>query len=1131
MNFSHTFRKLVALVASTTMLVATLPGYAAPVPLADAPPLDINLVKPNIMFTLDNSGSMSDVSVPDALGAQVGQNCFKNHIANPLYFNPNVTYEPPKHHDGVNTTTLPNAVFNSARWDGFNVNAQWRNNTGGGWFNTTAALNLASDFRADYEYNSGFQATDARQSAYYMAYTAAVPAVPVPGTCYPNASYTRVDVTAQNATVQQNFANWFSYYRSRMQAIKSAAGIAFAFLDNSYRVGFHTILNQGGTFQNVRDFSGTNRQAWYQTFYAQTPTNNTPLRGAHIRVGEYFRTGVMAGQAGSVDPIQYSCQANYHLMSTDGYWNETPNPAFAAGNVDNIVPTLPEPVTGLTPGAAWPRLYRENPAAPIAPAINQPTLSDIATFYWATDLRPGLINNVPVNAKDPASWQHVVLFGISIAAQGTLPFDPSNAAVGAQTLTDITNGTRVWPHPTNNSPSAIDDLWHATVNSRGNYFNVNSPQQLASALTAALNDISSRSGSAATAGLANPNLGASSNNIVYVPGYKSGEWTGELVAKQLDAATGLPTADLWKHATILDTQAAGAGWDTGRKLLTRANGTVVPLRFNSLTTAQKNSLGASVTAQQAVVNYLRGDRTNEDPNSVASLKFRQRAALLGDIVDSEPRAVAAPVETYSDSFNPGYSVFRTSRASRTPMVYFGANDGFFHAVNGEASGANAGREMWAYMPSFVFRNDDTGIAALTYKTTDAPPKKFSHKFYVNGAAFSRDVDFLRTSSNAASPTPVPANPSQSDWHTVLISGLGKGGNGYFALDITVPPTGSELESALASSGRVLWEFTDPDMGFTYGKPTIVKTARYGWVALLPGGYNNVNGPNAGKGIVYVVDVKTGTLLHKFITTDGSATNPLGLAHLDAFISDLTDYTASEIYAGDLFGNVWRFDVAGTGPYAASGIKFAQLRDASNVAQPITTYPIPYTDPVTGDRFVAVGTGKLYDSSDLPNLQRQTFYNLRDGNVFTPKTTGLPVTRADLTAVNRNAQTPNVSTTVAGWYQDLEPNGERVVTEIKPVFGIAIWFTITPSTDPCSRGGFGTAYARAGASANNKFSGAPFLGGTPGTPQYSGGRAIKLEGGKVVIQITKGDGTVETISNIQFPGGFTGTVVNYREVIE
>ena len=464
------------------------------------------------------------------------------------------------------------------------------------------------------------------------------------------------------------------------------------------------------------------------------------------------------------------------------------------------------------------------------------------------------------------------------------------------------------------------------------------------------------------------------------------------------------------------------------------------------------------------------------------------------------------------------------------MVYFGANDGFIHAVNGTETGVDAGKELFAYMPSELLRTGPTGVAALTYKPTDNLPNRFAHRFYVDGQLVVRDVDFSRTTQIAATPTPTPTSGQSPDWHSVLIAGLGKGGMSYVALDVTNPVAATEAE--MVTNKRVLWEFTDPDMGFTYGKPVIAKTARYGWVALLPSGYNNPTGPNAGKGVLFVVDVKTGTLLHKFITPEGSAADPIGMAQINGFVPDVTDFTVTELYATDVEGNIWRFDLLPTTPYLSTGVKFAQLRSSLNQKQPITAYPVPYIEPLSGKRFVAVGTGKLFAAADLTDLSQQTIYNIQDGTVYEPKTTGLPIVRAGLTSIARTADQANLPSTNVGWYTDLRTDGERVVKPVLAQFGVVVAFSIAPSADPCNRGGVGTAYARGAVTGNNLITGTgnPWLSSLSGDPIITG-RVIKTSQGKPLVQIISGSGKISTIDNLQFPGGFKGSVVNYREVIE
>ena len=177
---------------------------------------------------------------------------------------------------------------------------------------------------------------------------------------------------------------------------------------------------------------------------------------------------------------------------------------------------------------------------------------------------------------------------------------------------------------------------------------------------------------------------------------------------------------MWSAATQLDAQVLGTGWDTNRRILTINDSTnaAVPFRLANLSPAQQSSLnaGGSVVTPtptaQAVLNYLRGDKSNE---GVGTTNFRTRTHVLGDIVYSGVVAVGAPSQPYLDAGNPGYQEFVTSRATRTPMVYVGSNDGMVHAFN-DSTGPDAGKEMWAYIPKALFSGGDPNDTAHSRRT-------------------------------------------------------------------------------------------------------------------------------------------------------------------------------------------------------------------------------------------------------------------------------------------------------------------------------------------------------------------------------------------------------------------------------
>ncbi len=158
----------------------------------------------------------------------------------------------------------------------------------------------------------------------------------------------------------QNFANWYSYYRTRMAMMKTATGRAFRTIDDRYRVGFITI-NPGSPVQSlvsnpsdarylpIGTFGAAQKSNFYSLLYAQTNHGSTPLRVALSRVGRHYAnvtTGINDGM--STDPMTNSCQQNFALLTTDGYWNDASGSAVttsgaAVGNQDHI-PTSGSPV-------------------------------------------------------------------------------------------------------------------------------------------------------------------------------------------------------------------------------------------------------------------------------------------------------------------------------------------------------------------------------------------------------------------------------------------------------------------------------------------------------------------------------------------------------------------------------------------------------------------------------------------------------------------------------------------------------------------------------------------------------------------------------------------------------------------
>jgi len=457
----------------------------------------------------------------------------------------------------------------------------------------------------------------------------------------------------------------------------------------------------------------------------------------------------------------------------------------------------------------------------------------------------------------------------------------------------------------------------------------------------------------------------------------------------------------------------------------------------------------------------------------------QLGAGLADIANAQPLILAHPERNYVDATDPGYSVYKAAQAGRPSVVVAPANDGMVHVFNtgpmptlaAPAVLPGGGTELFAFMPRGIFRGvagaaateDVTAIQALTYQDGGVPI--YHHHMYVDSSPRAADVDFGNGTGN---------------WHTIVVGGLGKGGNSYYALDLTDLNVPDEATAA----AKVMWEWTNPDSdvapgqrltaasnpGFTFGRPVIVKVRDVGfptgrWVVIVTAGYNNFSG----KGKVFFIDAFTGQTLSTVTTTAGVPGSPSGLAQIHAFVKNQNNQTAEQIYGGDLLGNVWRIDVSDpTDPTkyykTAPAVLFAELKDKFNAPQPVTTAPQIEIDINNGiDRYVFVGTGRLLHSEDLiiPAIpQPQTMYAIRDGSLSTiiPPGPLLPIQpRVTMASIDiaSNGVAGIAGGAPNGWYHDLpsdpavSPEGaQRIVVDPESDVNIAAYVGTRVQDDPC-----------------------------------------------------------------------------------
>lgn len=972
---------------------------------------------PNIMFTLDDSGSMHFEIMPESLiendaryvyprASQVyGSDDYDNYTItfasdnarnayvrsshnNKLYYNPQLTYRPWANADG---SLMANAKVTCAPHNPMKTAAGCRDltQTNRAWW----AI-YYTEF-SPYYYNQD----ESFWPAVYFDYKGS-------GNVFNAKNYTRVVINKAVATIYggrpnrsdcknapvctydeeiQNFANWYTYYRSRILAARAGVGRAFASQGEAIRVGFATINASGSVIRGVTPFSGTDRTAFFDELYGRDiPAKGTPLRTSLKEVGEYFsrsdNNGPWSARAGSTLP-HLTCRQSYNILMTDGYWNGD-SPSVGDQDQDGI----------------------------------KNTLADVAYKYWKTDLRSDLANKVPTSTADPANWQHLVNFTVGLGVNGSL--NPANGIPGS------------WPNPYDSDEFKIDDLWHAAVNSKGSFFSAADPDTFAEALSSTLAQIAARNSSASSVTANVTRL--DSNTHIYQARYNSGDWSGQLVSIPLNSDGSLGNI-AWDAATQIPEPSA-------RSIFTRQGGAGIAFTWevlNNTNRAQLNIAGDNLGESR--VAYLRGERGGEQRNGGV---FRNRSDLLGDIINSDPVYVGKRDYGYSSATGltqterESYQAFLSSTAiaRRPPMLYVGANDGMLHGFR-----VADGVEQLAYIPASLLGE----LPLLTRPD-------YNHRYYVDGTPRVGDA-YLG-----------------SRWKTLLLGSTGAGGKAVFAIDVTAPNN--------FTADKMLWEFTHSEMGIALAAPTLVRVkADNKWVALVANGYNS----SSQTARLFVLDLATGAVIKEIDTQVGSASEPNGLSS-PLPVDEDGDRVVDYVYAGDLQGNLWKFDLrdnnsAQWGIAFKAGNKPKPLFQACDGAcsastrQPITMRPLAIRHP-RGGIMVLMGTGSYFTNDDksLPtNPRLEAVYGIWD--------TGSEVSRSQLlqqsithefvangTTIKFNVRVVSSRdvnyTSQKGWYLVLKSPGlskgvgERAVSEMLYRHKRLIFNTLIPSADACDFGG-------------------------------------------------------------------------------
>jgi len=577
---------------------------------------------------------------------------------------------------------------------------------------------------------------------------------------------------------------------------------------------------------------------------------------------------------------------------------------------------------------------------------------------------------------------------------------------------------------------AMSDAQAALSVSPDNFFFAANPGLLPAALREALTAVdtdSSRSGLSISSRTIFAEGTGTRTTRAYTTSFK-GDWTGDVTAYTFDAA-GLPVSRRTASSEL------GRVDPDARVIQTRTERGEMPFRWASVsgqTAALLNLSPATATDDgngERRLLYLRGVTSNELRNGGA---FRNRAGRLADIVNSSPLYVGAPRALQRiNASDDGYAAFRTANANRRPMLYVGSNGGMLHGFD-----ADTLQERIAYVPR-----------ALHGKLPALTDSGYVHEYFVDGSPFAADVKL------------------SGNWRTILFGTLGAGGQGIYALDVTDPSSFREGQR----TGFSRWEFSDaddPDLGYVIGETSerldfqpnnvvLLGAQREPYLVIGNGVASGSSDQSVGSGrsalfllrVAGPADGQTWQLGRDYfkIVVGSSTQGGLGMPYL---VDIEGDGRADYAYAGDVQGNLWKFDLRADSPSgwtaAFSGQPLYIARNASNGVQRITSTPVAVTlEPRVGGVFIVFGTGSYYQQSDATDTSRQSIYGVWDNGSTVRGRGGLvaqtisSISGAGVTGGFRDlsnnrvclsaSQTGCGSTGAArGWYIDLATDGERVV---------------------------------------------------------------------------------------------------------
>jgi len=552
---------------------------------------------------------------------------------------------------------------------------------------------------------------------------------------------------------------------------------------------------------------------------------------------------------------------------------------------------------------------------------------------------------------------------------------------------------------------------------------------------------------------------------------KNTQWQGHLKKHKFDSKTGkLAATEEWDAADKLNKKSYSS-----RNLWTTSIGVS---GLNNFTTSNRGSLksllfpnkSATDAETDKLINFIRGIDSYDEDGDSNTTESRHK---LADIYHANINIVG-PVEGISNSndgtanydkkdsyyrASNGYDNFKngnscgTSCSSRTEAVLAGANSGIFHAFKAED-----GEELWGYIPPNIIGKLSTMVTSKA---------NASNAIYgIDGTATVKDIYFDDTPGD---------NINNPRWRTILMSALGAGGHGYFALDITninSPKHLFAIENDPFANVVRIWNSTEnkSEFGYTPGTPMnnlydyqklgeawsaprIIRIKHDGkdkWVAVVGGGFNGATNPNYGSA-VFVIDLETeGTLLQKIDIEDTSASNivnsvPSDLAVITADGTEKANYNGALVYAADLEGKVTKINLTDKGTMYQSTILFNAQSTNENGRY---IFSKPEATIRDSNLWLYFGTGDKQKLQKLSSNIKNRLYGIKDKDFPNFQAINPAGTVSQCKTGANNCP----GTADLGWYIDLDKS--KKVTAEPTIDKKVVYFPVyepKPASNACDSG--------------------------------------------------------------------------------